>query len=153
MPLAAQVACTPLVAAISGQVSLVAVAANLLVAPVVGPATVLGLAGALAGLVWAPLGAILGTLAAWCVAWIVLVAEHGARLPGAAVDWGADPVSLAALTVLCVGLAWAAPALLRRRTTGLACAGLLVVAVVVRAAVTRLATSRLAGRRLRRRAG
>ena len=37
VPLAAQVACTPLVAAISGQVSLVAVAANLLVAPVVGP--------------------------------------------------------------------------------------------------------------------
>ena len=35
------------------------------------------------------------------------------------------------LTVLCVGMAWAAPALLRRRATGLACAGLLVVAVVV----------------------
>ena len=43
VPAAAQLACTPLVAAISGQVSLVAVAANLLVAPVVGPATVLGL--------------------------------------------------------------------------------------------------------------
>ena len=52
MPAAAQLACTPVVAAISGQVSLVAVAANLLVAPVVGPATVLGLAGGLVGLVW-----------------------------------------------------------------------------------------------------
>ena len=41
VPAAAQLACTPLVAAISGQVSLVAVAANLLVAPAVGPATVL----------------------------------------------------------------------------------------------------------------
>ncbi len=131
VPLAAQVACTPLVAAISGQVSLVAVAANLVVAPVVGPATVLGLAGALAGLMWAPLGGILGTLASWCVAWIVLVAEHGARLPGAAVDWGADPMSLAALTVLCVGLAWAAPTVLRRRTTGLAAAVLVLVSVVV----------------------
>ena len=43
VPAAAQLACTPLVAAISGQVSLVAVAANLVVAPAVGPATVLGL--------------------------------------------------------------------------------------------------------------
>jgi competence protein ComEC len=37
IPLAAQVVCTPVVAAISGQVSLVAVAANLAVAPAVGP--------------------------------------------------------------------------------------------------------------------
>ena len=37
MPAAAQLACTPLIAAISGQVSLVAVGANPLVEPVVGP--------------------------------------------------------------------------------------------------------------------
>ncbi len=49
VPLAAQIACTPLVAAISGQVSLVAVGANLLAAPAVGPATVLGLAGGVRG--------------------------------------------------------------------------------------------------------
>ncbi len=51
VPFAAQLACTPVIAALSGQVSLVAVLANLAVAPVVGPATVLGLAGGLAGLV------------------------------------------------------------------------------------------------------
>ena len=45
VPFAAQLACTPVVAAISGQVSLVAVVANLVVAAVVGPATVLGLLG------------------------------------------------------------------------------------------------------------
>ena len=56
VPLAAQIACTPLVAAISGQVSLVAVVANLLAAPAVGPATVLGLAGGVLGLVSDPLG-------------------------------------------------------------------------------------------------
>ena len=54
VPAAAQLACTPLVAAISGQVSLVAVVANLLVAPVVGPATVLGLLGGLVALVSGP---------------------------------------------------------------------------------------------------
>ena len=50
VPAAAQLACTPLIAAISGQVSLVAVGANLLAAPAVGPATVLGLLG------WLPPG-------------------------------------------------------------------------------------------------
>ncbi len=47
VPLAAQLACTPLVAALSGQVSLVAVGANMAVAWAVGPATVLGLLGGL----------------------------------------------------------------------------------------------------------
>ena len=56
VPLAAQLACTPLVAAISGQVSLVAVVANLVVAMVVGPATVLGLLGGVCGLAWGGLG-------------------------------------------------------------------------------------------------
>ena len=58
VPLAAQLACTPVVAALSGEVSLVAVAANLLVAPAVGPATVLGLAAGLVGLLAPPLGAM-----------------------------------------------------------------------------------------------
>ncbi len=53
IPATAQLACTPVVAAISGQVSLVAVVTNLAVAPVIGPATVLGLAGGLTGLVLA----------------------------------------------------------------------------------------------------
>ena len=58
------------------------------VAPAVGPATVLGLAGGLVGLVCGPAGRLLGTAAGWCVGWIVAVAEHGAALPAAAVDWG-----------------------------------------------------------------
>ncbi|MGI8646353.1 MAG: ComEC/Rec2 family competence protein [Nocardioides sp.] len=130
VPAAAQLACTPVVAAISGQVSLVAVVANLVVAPVVGPATVLGLAGGLLGLVWGPVGALAGTGASWCVAWIVLVAEQGARLPGAAVDWGAGPAALAVLTLVCLCVAWAAPRLLRHPVTGLASSALLVVTVV-----------------------
>ena len=64
VPAAAQLACTPLVAAISGQVSLVAVVANLVVAPVVGPATVLGLLGGVVGLASDALGRLVGTLAA-----------------------------------------------------------------------------------------
>ena len=132
VPAAAQLACTPLVAAISGQVSLVAVGANLAVAPAVGPATVLGLSGGVLGLLWPALGRVAGTLATWCVAWIVTVARHGAQLPAAAVDWGAGPVSLVGLTLLCVVLAVAAPWLLRHRAPALACCGLLVLVVLVR---------------------
>src|SRR6185369_12743716 len=81
VPTAAQLACTPLIAAISGQVSLVAVLANLLAAPAVGPATVLGLLGGLLTLVAPPLGRLVGAGAGWCVAWIVEVARQMASLP------------------------------------------------------------------------
>ena len=132
VPAAAQLACTPLVAVISGQVSLVAVAANLAVAPVVAPATVLGLAGGLLGLVVPPLGRLCGTGAGWCVAWIVAVARRGADLPGAAVDWGAGPVAVVALSLLCAGLVLVAPWVLRRPTTGIGGLVLLAVTVTVR---------------------
>ena len=132
IPAAAQLACTPVVAALSGQVSLVAVAANLAAAPAVGPATVLGLAGGLAGLVWDPLGRLLGTVAGWCVAWIVVVATRCADLPTAAVDWGTGAAALVLLTVLVIMVVVVGPVLLRRPSTGLACCGLLVLSVLVR---------------------
>lgn len=89
VPLAAQLACTPALTAISGQVSMVAVVANVLAAPVVAPATVLGLA---AGLVAVPVpaaGQVLARPAGWCASWIIVVAEHGAGLDGASVPWTA----------------------------------------------------------------
>jgi competence protein ComEC len=132
VPAAAQLACTPLVAAIAGQVSLVAVAANLLAAPAVGPATVLGLLGGVVTLGWPAAGHVVGAGAGWCVAWIVLVAERGASLPTAAISWGSGPVALTVLTALCVGLAIVAPRLLGRRATGLGCCVLMVLVVVVR---------------------
>jgi competence protein ComEC len=132
VPAAAQLACTPVVAAISSQVSLVAVVANLLAAPAVGPATVLGLAGGLVTLAWPAAGQVVGAAAGWCVAWIVEVAERGAGLPTASVSWGADPVSLAVLAVGCLLVAAVAPRLLARRSTGLACCVSMVVVVLVR---------------------
>lgn len=132
VPSAAQLACTPVVAGLSGQVSLVAVAANLLVAPMVGPATVLGLAGGLVGLVWPALGRVLGTGAAWCVSWIVAVARHGADLPHAALGWGTGVVSLAVLTAIVVAIALAGPTVLRHPVTGVGCCLLLGLVVVVR---------------------
>lgn len=132
VPLAAQIACTPIVAGLSGEVSLVAVGANLLAAPAVAPATVLGLAAGLVGLVWDAPARLLGTLAGWSVGWIVAVARHGADLPVASVPWSAGPGSLALLTVLCVLLAVGLPWLLRRPLRALLVTAVLVVVTTVR---------------------
>jgi competence protein ComEC len=89
VPVAAQLACTPALTAISGEVSVVSAVANLLAAPVVAPATVLGL---LAGLVavGAPAAAhVIALPAGWCAAWIIAVAHHCAGLDGASVQWSA----------------------------------------------------------------
>ncbi|MET0449266.1 MAG: ComEC/Rec2 family competence protein, partial [Aeromicrobium sp.] len=75
VPLAAQLACTPAVAALSGEVSLVAVLANMAAAPAVAPATVAGLVGGLAAVVWDPAGQLCGTVAGACASWI-LTAGH-----------------------------------------------------------------------------
>ena len=132
VPLAAQVACTPVVAALSGQVTLVAVAANLLAAPAVAPATVLGLTGGLVGLAWAPSGVVVAAPAAWSAGWIIAVARWGADVPTAAVVWGTGPLALAVLTLACVAAVPLAPRLLRRPGSALACTGLLVVVMLVR---------------------
>ena len=130
VPLAAQLVCTPMVAAISGQVSLVAVLANMLVAPAVGPATVLGLVGGLLMLVLDPAGLLFGHLAAWCAWWIVSVAEQSARLPTAAVEWSASGFAVGLLSLMCVGIALVMPRFLGRRWWSLGGAVLMVVTVV-----------------------
>jgi competence protein ComEC len=129
VPLAAQLACTPVVAGISGQVSLVAVAANLLAAPAVGPATVLGLGGGLLSSVWVPLGRPVGTAATWCADWVIAVAHRSAALPSAAVGWPSGPVPL--LVLICGWLALVLGALLARRGWAVCASAVLVVLLLV----------------------
>jgi competence protein ComEC len=131
VPLAAQLACTPLVAAISGQVSLVAVAANMVVAWAVGPATVLGLAGGLVALVWAPLGRVAAAPAGWCAEWIIAVARTAAGLPVAALAWGPGWISLTVLTLACAGLAVVLGDVLARRGLAGVFSAVLVAVVLV----------------------
>jgi competence protein ComEC len=132
VPTAAQLACTPLIAAISGNVSLVAVGANLLAEPAVGPATVLGLVGGVVGLAWPAAGSWVGWLASWCVAWIIAVAHRSAALPGAQTGWSGGVVGIAMLTLLTLLVAFGAPRLLRRRRVGVALATALVLVIGVR---------------------
>ena len=113
VPFAAQLACTPLVAAVSEQVSLVAVVANLVVAVAVAPATVLGLVGGLLFLLVPPLGEACGWVAGGSAWWIITVATRLARLPTAAVDWSAGAFSLIVLCLLCLVVALTSARVLR----------------------------------------
>lgn len=130
VPLAAQLMCTPIVAAISGQVSLVAVGANLVAAPAVGPTTVIGLVAGLLAVVSDVLGHLCGLVAGLPAWWIISVARYAAALDGASVDWPATPLAISSLTLLCGVCIWRMAAVLRRRY---AC--LLVILVVVSAMV------------------
>lgn len=131
VPLAAQLACTPMVAALSGQVSLAAVGANLLVAPVVGPVTVFGLLGGLLAVAWEWGGQWLAAPAGWCSRWIIWVAVHGADLALPAFDVGLRPVSLVVLTATCIILGFTLGPLLGRRWPTLVVTALLCVLVTV----------------------
>lgn len=132
VPTAAQVACTPVVAAISGQVSVVAVVANLLAAPVVAPATVLGLAGGAVATVWSAPAHVIAAPAVWSGEWIVAIARRMASLPVAAET---VPTGVVALAVLTIGTLVAVPVLgwLFRTRAGTMClCGVLAVCSLVR---------------------
>jgi competence protein ComEC len=89
VPLAAQWACLPAVVALSGEVSMVGIAANVLAAPLVAPATIAGLVGGLLDLAHGGLALLPGTIAAWSAGGILMIAHHAAGLAGAAVPWHA----------------------------------------------------------------
>lgn len=130
VPLAAQLACTPAIAAVSGQVSLIAVVSNLLAAPAVGPATVAGLVAGLVAMANQTLGHLGGHLAGIPAWWIVTVAQRCARLQGASVSWPVGVVALAALAALCVVLILPMRRLLSRPYACLAGAALMLVMVL-----------------------
>ncbi|MET0929459.1 MAG: DNA internalization-related competence protein ComEC/Rec2, partial [Aeromicrobium sp.] len=111
VPLAAQLACTPAAAALSGEVSLVAVLANIAAAPAVAPATVAGLAGGVAAVVWSPLGQLCGTLAGACASWILTVGHTCAGFDSASLEWHAPWQVLLVVMPL---VAWAAVVLSSR---------------------------------------
>ncbi|SHI67533.1 competence protein ComEC [Tessaracoccus bendigoensis DSM 12906] len=124
--LAAQLVTQPIVTAISDEISVVGVAANVLAAPFVGPTTVLGLSAAvLSGL--GPLGVVPAWLAGWCSQPILWVAQSGASVPSATWQWQADLLPLIVLTGCVLLSAFALARVLRSPWGG---AGFIVVLVV-----------------------
>ncbi len=98
VPLSAQLAVTPVLLTVAPQVSTYAVLANLAVAPVVAPVTVLGLLGLVLSVWWSAGAQVLVWLAAAGCAWIVQVARAAAAAPGATLAWLPGPVGWAAGT-------------------------------------------------------
>ena len=127
VPAAAQVACGPVVVALSASVGLLAVPANLLAVPAVAPATVTGVAAAMVAPVSLPLAQGLAWLGWLPTAWLVVVARTGAALPGASVPWpGGAQGALLMTGLTLVGLV----ALARRRVRRPLVAGTAGVALV-----------------------
>jgi competence protein ComEC len=87
VPTAATVVCAPLIASISGRVSLSSIPANLLAEPAVAPATILGVATACVAPFSMTVARLLAHIAGLPCAWLAFVARTFARFPGAAVTW------------------------------------------------------------------
>ena len=103
VPAAAQVATMPIIAALSGGISLASVPANLLAALAVGPALVIGMCSALAG-PWWPTGArALARVDQPLLEWIAFIAHRLASWQSASVPWPASVPGVLALTALLVG--------------------------------------------------
>lgn len=128
VPAAAHIVTAPVVAALSAQVSLVAVLTNLLVAPAVAPATVLGVLAAVLGVLHPTAAVVVVRLAAPAVDWLVAVGHQGAAVPDGVVQWpgGAFGGLLLALIVVVVLLAMRA-----HRLRVLAAAGLVGALLVL----------------------
>lgn len=105
---AAQLVTAPLIAGISGRVSLVSTAANLVVAAVIAPITILGSLGAAAGSWWPGAAQLLIGYTGPELWWVCRVAQWAAAIPGAtvAVPAGAGGVAAVGAVAVLVVLGW-----------------------------------------------
>jgi competence protein ComEC len=129
---AAHVACAPILAMLGAGVSLVAIPANLLAAPAVGPATLLGVFAAVVAPMSLPVARMIVMPAGFAVGWITGVARFCAQMPYAVIGW---PNGLAGVALLLAVVAAALLALRRplpRRIVAAALAGIVVTALSIR---------------------
>ncbi|MBC6463410.1 ComEC/Rec2 family competence protein, partial [Actinomadura sp. HBU206391] len=132
---AAQVACAPVLVMLTGELSLVAIGANLLAAPAIAPATLLGaLAAAIAPIAMPP-ARLLVWPAGLAVGWIVGVAQAAADVPYGTLRWKDGALGAASLLVMAALAALVLRSPRLRRITAAACAGLLLMAVALRIVV------------------
>jgi competence protein ComEC len=124
---AAHVVTAPIVAAITGQISLVAIPANILAEPVVAVTTIVGMLAAVCSPVCLPIACLLAWVAAWPCRWIVLVGDHFGSLQGSAVPWPAGYRGAVLLAVVTLAGVLAAR---RRRPRTLIAIGLSIAILV-----------------------
>lgn len=106
IPLATQVAVTPLLIGLGSGVSLVSVPVNVLAALVAAPVVVLSVGAAAVAAVWLPGGEVAARLAAVPARWLIWLARNGAEIPGAlmpvpgGVWWGLGSAAVLAVLVV-----------------------------------------------------
>lgn len=103
VPLAAQAMCGPIVVPLQGTVSLIAVPANLLAAPLVAPTTIVGVAVAVLSVVWVGGASWLAWLAGLPAQGIAWVARTCAEVPLGSIEWG-DSALAAVLLAAATGV-------------------------------------------------
>lgn len=101
---AAQVVTAPLIAAISGRLSLVSAVANLAVAALVAPITVVGSAAAALGMCWPGAARLLIRFTGPELWWVCRIAHWSAAVPGATVAVPAGVAGVVSLTGAAVAL-------------------------------------------------
>lgn len=129
VPAAAQLACGPVVVAISGSVGLLSVPANLLAVPAVAPATVLGVVAALLAPVYLPLAQAAAWLAYLPTRWLTVVAHLGARQPGSGLTLPKGALGALLMIALTGAVLLASRLRLLRRVVAAGLVGTLLAAV------------------------
>lgn len=104
IPLAAQLACGPLLIALNPHISMWGVVANMLAAPVVAVVTYTGLASTALATALPSLAQLLVLPALWGCAWLECIAHFFAHLPGAQVNWPGKASGVCSLTALNAGI-------------------------------------------------
>lgn len=116
---AASLATAPVSLAAFGQVSLVAVPANLVGGFVLGPVMLLGMLSVAAGLIWSGFSVALNLIAGTLIAFLVEVAHLFAGVPGSTYSWHGVTLSFALVIVAATALV-VTPALAARHDMGVA---------------------------------
>ena len=149
VPLAAQLACQPVLILLAPEVPLSGVVANILAAPAAPVATIVGMIACLLAPVIPPLATLVAAIAWVPSAWIAGVARVSSGLPGAILPWPEGPTGALLLGVLTFAalLAWGVPvALGSRRLRQRLVIGVAATLVMVMGATAGLATIRALGR-------
>lgn len=132
IPLAAQLACQPVLILLTPAIPVYGVIANVLAAPAAPVATVLGLLACVTLPILAPLGHVLAALAWVPSAWVAAIARFFAALPGASAPW---LEGVAGVILVIVVVALVVRAATRDRRAPIALAVLLAVYVAVVAGI------------------
>ncbi|QSB04479.1 DNA internalization-related competence protein ComEC/Rec2 [Natronoglycomyces albus] len=104
IPVAAQAALTPLLVAIGGEVSLVAIPVNMAATLVAAPAVVLSVATVASAAIWMPVGELVAQMAALPARWLMFLSQTGASVPGGTVAWPSGTLWAIALGALIVSV-------------------------------------------------